>query len=125
MTWSGRRMEGWRGACAALAVLVAAGGTQLTGQAPTGAAGRPPVATPEAPLLVLSPKAKSPGWTGVHRPHTKLADVLARHRGQADWAETIHLWTKFNLVLWQLLFVERSTAGLDLPLPAGAARLRR
>ena len=58
------------------------------GQAPTGAAGRPP-ASPEAPLLVLSPKAKSAGWTGVHRPHTKLADVLARHKGQADWAETI------------------------------------
>ena len=39
--------------------------------------------------MVLSPKAKSAGWTGVHRPHTKLADVLARHKGQADWAETI------------------------------------
>jgi mannose-6-phosphate isomerase-like protein (cupin superfamily) len=43
----------------------------------------------EAPLLVLSPKAKSGGWTGVHRPHTKLTDVLARHAGQKDWAETI------------------------------------
>jgi len=38
---------------------------------------------------VLSPKAKSAGWTGVHKPHTKLADVLARHKGHADWAETI------------------------------------
>ncbi len=43
----------------------------------------------EPPLLVLSPKAESGGWTGVHRPHTKLADVLARHAGQKDWAETI------------------------------------
>ena len=43
----------------------------------------------EPPLLVLSPKAKSAGWTGVHRPHTKLSDVLARHAGQADWAETV------------------------------------
>ena len=43
----------------------------------------------EAPLVVLSPKAKSGGWTGVHRPHTKLSDVLARHAGKADWAETI------------------------------------
>jgi mannose-6-phosphate isomerase-like protein (cupin superfamily) len=43
----------------------------------------------EAPLLVLSPKAKSGGWTGVHRPHTKLRDVLARHEGQTDWAETV------------------------------------
>ena len=39
--------------------------------------------------MVLSPKAKSPGWTGVHRPHTRLRDVMARHKGQADWAETI------------------------------------
>ena len=39
--------------------------------------------------MVLSPKAKSGGWTGVHRPHWKLADVLARHAGKADWAETI------------------------------------
>jgi mannose-6-phosphate isomerase-like protein (cupin superfamily) len=43
----------------------------------------------EAPLLVLSPKAPSAGWAGVHRPHTRLRDVLARHEGQADWAETV------------------------------------
>src|SRR5262245_16819096 len=48
-----------------------------------------PAAAQEAPLMVLSPKAKSGGWTGVHRPHTKLADVLARHAGKADWAETV------------------------------------
>ncbi len=43
----------------------------------------------EPPIVVLSPKAKSGGWTGVHRPHTKLAEVLARHAGQKDWAETV------------------------------------
>jgi mannose-6-phosphate isomerase-like protein (cupin superfamily) len=43
----------------------------------------------EPPLLVLSPKAKSGGWTGVHRPHTKIHDVLARHEGDTDWAETV------------------------------------
>ena len=43
----------------------------------------------EPPLVVLSPKAKSGGWTGVHHPHTKLSDVLARHAGQKDWTETI------------------------------------
>jgi mannose-6-phosphate isomerase-like protein (cupin superfamily) len=48
-----------------------------------------PAAGQEPPLLVLSPKAKSAGWTGVHRPHTKLGDVLARHAGQPDWAETV------------------------------------
>ena len=39
-------------------------------------------AAQEAPLVVLSPKATSGGWSGVHRPHTKLHDVLARHEGQ-------------------------------------------
>jgi mannose-6-phosphate isomerase-like protein (cupin superfamily) len=43
----------------------------------------------EPPLLVLSPKAAASGWTGVHRPHTKLADVLAKHKGETDWAETV------------------------------------
>jgi mannose-6-phosphate isomerase-like protein (cupin superfamily) len=69
-----------------LAMLVAAAGTQPAGQAPAGA---PPRPTGNQDLVVLSPKAKSAGWTGVHRPHTKLNDVLARHKGQADWAETI------------------------------------
>jgi mannose-6-phosphate isomerase-like protein (cupin superfamily) len=67
-----------------VAVLLAAAGTQPAGQAPAGAASRPP-----QDLLVLSPKATSPGWTGVHKPQTKLADVLARHKNEEDWAETI------------------------------------
>jgi mannose-6-phosphate isomerase-like protein (cupin superfamily) len=46
-------------------------------------------AAQEAPLMALSPKAASGGWTGVHRPHTKLQDVLARHRGEKDWKETV------------------------------------
>src|SRR5947209_18670493 len=41
------------------------------------------------PLVMMSPKAKSAGWTGVHKPHTKIADVLARHKAQVDWAETV------------------------------------
>ena len=76
----------WRAWGMGLAVLVAAATTTSIGQ--TGAAGRPP-AGQEPPLMVLSPKAKSAGWTGVHRPHTKLVDVLKRHHGQAEWAETI------------------------------------
>src|SRR5437870_604014 len=72
----------------ALAVLVTAAVTSLTGQTQTGAAGRPP-ARQNTPLIVMSPKATSAGWTGVHKPHTKIADVLARHKGQADWAEMV------------------------------------
>ena len=73
---------------AAFTTLVAVTGTSSMGQAPAGAASRPP-ARQNAPLIVMSPKAKSAGWTGVHKPHTKLKDVLARHKGQTDWAETI------------------------------------
>jgi mannose-6-phosphate isomerase-like protein (cupin superfamily) len=73
---------------AGLGVLLMAAGTSSTGQAPAGAAARPP-ARPAAPLIMMSPKATPPGWTGVHRPHTRLADVLTRHNGQADWSDTI------------------------------------
>jgi mannose-6-phosphate isomerase-like protein (cupin superfamily) len=72
----------------ALAVGVTAAVTSLTGQTPTGAAARPP-APQKAQQIMMSPKAKSAGWTGVHKPHTRLADVLARHKAQADWAETV------------------------------------
>jgi mannose-6-phosphate isomerase-like protein (cupin superfamily) len=72
----------------ALAVVIAVAGMSSSGQTPTGAAQRPP-ARQTTPLIMMSPKAASPGWTGVHRPHTRLADVLARHKGQADWAETV------------------------------------
>jgi mannose-6-phosphate isomerase-like protein (cupin superfamily) len=73
---------------AALAVLIGFAGTSSNGQTPTGAAQRPP-ARQAAPLIMMSPKATPPGWTGVHKPHTRLADVLAAHNGQADWAQTI------------------------------------
>ena len=33
--------------------------------------------------------SKPGGWTAPHKPHTKLADVLAKHKGQADWTEPI------------------------------------
>ena len=61
-----------------------------------------PAQTPAAPAAgrargaapiqqtVWSPKAVKPtGYTGVHKPHTKLADVLAKHKGETDWVESI------------------------------------
>jgi len=78
----------WRLRILACVAVVAATGMRPSGQTPVGAAQRPP-ARQNAPLIVMSPKATSAGWTGVHRPHTKLVDVLARHKGQADWAETL------------------------------------
>ena len=77
------RHSSWRGWVTGLAAFVAMAGLQPAGQAPTGAAGRPP-AQREPDPIVMSPKAKSAGWTGVHKPHTKLKDVLVRHHAQAD-----------------------------------------
>jgi mannose-6-phosphate isomerase-like protein (cupin superfamily) len=43
-----------------------------------------------APQVVWSPKAAAPpAWTPPHRPHVKLADLLASHKGRADWTETL------------------------------------
>jgi mannose-6-phosphate isomerase-like protein (cupin superfamily) len=71
----------------ALAAAALAGAPAAVAQ--TAGRNSAPAPAQDAPLLVLSPKAQSPGWTGVHRPHTKLRDVLARHAGASDWAETI------------------------------------
>ena len=88
MDRSKRRHTNWRYWATGMALLVVAAGAESAGQAQTGAPGRPP-ATQEPALMVLSPKAAPPGWTGVHRPHTKLRDVLARHQDKADWSETV------------------------------------
>ena len=80
------RRTTWPRWVVAVATVVIAAGTQPAGQS-TGAAARP---APEPPLLVLSPKAKSPGWTGVHRPHTRLRDVLARHALQHLEQQVVH-----------------------------------
>ena len=40
--------------------------------------------------LVWSPKALKPGgWTAPHKPHTKLSEILAKHKGKADWVEPV------------------------------------
>jgi mannose-6-phosphate isomerase-like protein (cupin superfamily) len=87
MNHASSRFGLWRTAIT-FSVVVAGAAVSVIAQGPTGAAGRPP-ARQNTPLIMMSPKAKSPGWTGVHRPHTKLRDVLARHEGQAEWAETV------------------------------------
>ena len=40
--------------------------------------------------FVLAPKAvKLSEYVAPHKPHTKLAEVLAKHKGQADWVEPV------------------------------------
>ena len=56
----------------------------ITAQGPSTPAAGP------AQQVVWSPKlAAPPDWTPPHRPHVKLADLLAKHKGQANWSETM------------------------------------
>jgi mannose-6-phosphate isomerase-like protein (cupin superfamily) len=79
-----------------LALVVGAGLSLVFAQQPEGSAqpgrgaGRGGRGTGPVDQLVWSPKASKPGgWTAPHKPHTKLADVLAKHKGQTDWTEPV------------------------------------
>ena len=50
-------------------------------------------------------------WDGPALRDRALEKTDAGAWSPADWAETIHLWTRINLVLWQRLFVERADPG--------------
>src|SRR5829696_10275475 len=40
--------------------------------------------------LVLAPKAaKLSEYVAPHKPHTKLTEVLAKHKGKTDWVEPV------------------------------------
>ena len=50
------------------------------------AQGPAPGAAPLEPQIVWSPKAAAPpDWTPPNRPHKKLSELLAKHKGQAEW----------------------------------------
>jgi mannose-6-phosphate isomerase-like protein (cupin superfamily) len=45
---------------------------------------------PQQDTLVWAPVPKTPAkWIAPNKPHTKLVDVLAAHKGQASWREAI------------------------------------
>ena len=45
---------------------------------------------PQQDRLVWAPVPSTPnGWIAPNKPHTKLADLLAAHKGQASWREPI------------------------------------
>ena len=67
---------------AGIAVVSAQEGGQAPARASRGAG-------PEE-QLVLSPKVKKLNeYVAPHKPWTKLPEVLAKHKGQADWVEPI------------------------------------
>jgi mannose-6-phosphate isomerase-like protein (cupin superfamily) len=71
------------------AVVVVAGLCVVSAQegTPPAARGRGAGA---AEQLVWAPKsAKLNDWVAPHKPHTKLSDLVARHKGPADWTEVV------------------------------------
>lgn len=72
-------------AFAALAVVSAQEGAQAPAAPARAGRGGPPPGQ-----LAWAPKSiKLSEWVAPHKPHTKLADVLAKHKGQSDWTEPI------------------------------------
>src|SRR5688500_14708772 len=53
---------------------------------------------PESPSYAPKPK-KLPVYTPPHKPHTKLADLKASHKGQKEWSEWVvkddYLWSQY------------------------------
>ncbi|HUQ93980.1 MAG TPA: cupin domain-containing protein [Bryobacteraceae bacterium] len=48
----------------------------------------PPAKAP--PQVVWSPKSiKLTGWVAPNRPHWKLSEILAKHKGQANWQQVV------------------------------------
>lgn len=71
-----------RAAQLATTIVLISSGAVLIGQQP--AAPRP------VPTAVWAPKpVKTPGYTGIHKPWIKLADLKAKHKGQASWRELL------------------------------------
>jgi asparagine synthase (glutamine-hydrolysing) len=50
---------------------------------------------------------ESPHWDGPKLRDRILARTEARAWTMDHWAESIEVWTKLNIVLWQLQFIER------------------
>ena len=76
----------------AMSVLLQSGAQAQAapGQGQQQRQGAAPQRTAPQPTFALAAKpVTNTAYTGVHKPHTKLADVLAAHRGQQSWTQTV------------------------------------
>ena len=69
---------------ASVAVVVLTIGAALNGQQPPAAQQAPPEIVAWAPVPV-----KPSEWVAPNRPHWKLSELLARHKGHQNWTETV------------------------------------
>ncbi|MGE0405220.1 MAG: cupin domain-containing protein [Candidatus Korobacteraceae bacterium] len=53
----------------------------------------------EPPLYYPATPRKPAPYTPPHKPHTRLADIKAKHKGKAEWSEWVvrdeHLWSQY------------------------------
>ena len=69
-------------------VVLVAGLAILNGSASLSLAQQPP--PKPVPTVVWAQKpVKTPGYTGIHKPWIKLADLKAKHKGQSNWRELL------------------------------------
>jgi quercetin dioxygenase-like cupin family protein len=69
-------------------VVLVAGLVILNGSASLSHAQQPP--PKPVPTVVWAQKpVKTPGYTGIHKPWIKLADLKAKHKGQPNWRELL------------------------------------
>lgn len=69
-------------------VVLVAGLAILNGSASFSLAQQPP--PKPVPTVVWAQKpVKTPGYTGIHKPWIKLADLKAKHKGQSNWRELL------------------------------------
>jgi quercetin dioxygenase-like cupin family protein len=59
------------------------------GSAPALLGQQPPATAPRETLAWAPMPAKPSSWVAPNRPHWKLSEILARHKGQANWSEPI------------------------------------
>lgn len=56
---------------------------------------------------------ESPFWDGHQLRDYVLEKTNARAWTSSDWGVTLHIWSRVNIVLWQLLFVERNLSEIN------------
>lgn len=49
----------------------------------------------------------SPFWDGKETGRYILSRTRSSSWSKSDWNETLHIWTRMNLVIWQMMFIEK------------------
>jgi len=70
-------------------VVVVAGIAVVSAQEAPRAPARGRGAAPQEQFVLAPKSVKLNEWVAPHKPHTKLSEVLAKHKGKTDWVEPV------------------------------------